>query len=351
MAYEILHVDREGRIIDELPCSACGHSLRGQSAGAACPGCGETIALSTLGRAVCRVDERGLLDESLRCSTCGYDLRGIDPAGACPECHVPVGQSLEGNLLRYGDPRWTKKVADGLVLYVIALVLAIVLGIGAALLRIFIQDAAVIALVTIVAQVVSGVFSIIALWWATAPDPDTPLTAQNRMGANIVRLCVVPAIVGGAAVGAASPFATSQQGQLIAMMFQVPVGLLNLAVAIGLLLHLGELARRVVDEKLASWARTILWLNVIGAVLGIGALIIIFSASLATGLPLPSPGQQPAGAMLGAGIASGAIGCLGILLTIIATIWIIVLLFKLRRYFTAASRAASARDAIATGRQ
>ncbi|MCC6906989.1 MAG: hypothetical protein IT430_03520 [Phycisphaerales bacterium] len=351
MAYETLHVDREGRIIDELPCSACGHSLRGQSAGAACPGCGETIALSTLGRAVCRVDERGLLDESLRCSTCGYDLRGIDPAGACPECHVPVGQSLEGNLLRYGDPRWTKKVADGLVLYVIALALAISLGVGAAALRFAIKDAAVIALVTVTTTVVSGVFTALALWWITAPDPDTPIPAQQRFGANLARLLVIPQVLATAGLGAFTAFTNPQQGQALAMLLQLPVMVLGALVGVGLLLHLRELARRVVDETLANWARTILWLTVIGTLAAMLGLGVMASTSLATGQPMPAPGQTPSGPML-IGLGAGAIGgCIGGLLNIIAMIWTIVLLFKLRAYFTAAARAASARDAIATSRQ
>ncbi len=346
VAYEPLHVDRDGHILEDIPCSGCNRSLKGAVASGWCPDCGETIALSVVGRAVCRLDDQGRLLESLRCSSCGYDLRGIDPASACPECHVPVGQSLEGNLLRYGDYHWIKKVGDGLLLYIVALAIAVALGIGAGVLRIFIKDPAVVSLVTMATSVISGLFMIVAIWWITAPDPHTPITAQQRRGANMARLLIIPQVIAAGALGVLGAFATSSQGQVLVMLFQVPIIILAVFVGVGLLMHMREMARRVVDDKLANWARTIIFLTIIGNGLLMLSMGAIAGTALVTGSPMPAPGQQPASGMLLASIAGGLGSCTGGLIGLIATIWMIVLIFKLRKYFTSAAKVAAQRDAV-----
>ena len=44
--------------------------------------------------------------EDIACRRCGYNLRGLGEGGQCPECGAPVTMSIQGDLLRYADPRW-----------------------------------------------------------------------------------------------------------------------------------------------------------------------------------------------------------------------------------------------------
>jgi len=345
VAYEPLQVDREGRILDDVPCSGCDHSLKGIVAGALCPDCGETIALSTLGRAVCRADSNGRIDEPVACTTCHHILRGIDPNGVCPECQMPVGPSLEANLLRYSNRHWVKKVADGLLLYVIALGLSVLLGIiGAILMRVLQTNPALVAIIMITISVVSGAFLTLALWWVTSPDPDTPITAQKRLGANLARYSIIPQFICSAGVGALAQVTAGSQNQVLVGLLQIPVGILGMIVAIGMLLHFRQLALRVIDEKLAQWARTILGLNVGGTILAMIGLSVIYGAALLNGGAMPTAGgPPPSGPMLVGMIVGGAAGCVGGLISLTATIWMIVLIFKLRGYFAPAAKAAAER--------
>ncbi len=48
------------------------------------------------------------------CASCGYDLTGLDRDALCPECAHPVAMSLQGDLLRFHEPRWLAKVTFGL---------------------------------------------------------------------------------------------------------------------------------------------------------------------------------------------------------------------------------------------
>jgi len=130
MAHLPLPVDLTGRILDDVPCSACDKSLKGENFAGCCPNCGSVIALSLVGWAVAHVDSQGRIDEPLTCTTCGSALSGVEATGVCPRCRSPVGPTLETNLLRYANPRWVKGVSDGLMLYFIAMVLNLLLTLG-----------------------------------------------------------------------------------------------------------------------------------------------------------------------------------------------------------------------------
>ena len=54
-------------------------------------------------------DEAGRIAEDLPCLRCGYNLRGLGSEAACPECASAVGQSIQGDLLRFCDPVWRNK--------------------------------------------------------------------------------------------------------------------------------------------------------------------------------------------------------------------------------------------------
>jgi hypothetical protein len=59
------------------------------------------------------LDEQGRVDEDADCCTCAYNLRGLAWDAACPECGTAVAESVGGHLLRYSDPEWISRLADG----------------------------------------------------------------------------------------------------------------------------------------------------------------------------------------------------------------------------------------------
>jgi len=54
------------------------------------------------------------IDHHAPCLRCGYDLASLPLEGVCPECALPVSRSVSGDLLRFADPRWSRRVHRGL---------------------------------------------------------------------------------------------------------------------------------------------------------------------------------------------------------------------------------------------
>lgn len=53
----------------------------------------------------------------LPCRRCSYNLRGLRREGDCPECGTPIALSLQGDLLRFADPSWLRRVRLGALLF------------------------------------------------------------------------------------------------------------------------------------------------------------------------------------------------------------------------------------------
>jgi hypothetical protein len=63
------------------------------------------------------------VDRDVACRKCGYNLRGLTTDGRCPECGTAVGFSLQGDLLRFCDPRWVETLRRGAGAFVAAVVI------------------------------------------------------------------------------------------------------------------------------------------------------------------------------------------------------------------------------------
>lgn len=55
------------------------------------------------------------------CIHCGYNLRGLAPGGLCPECGCAIDESLRGDLLRFANLDWLRRVRWGLSFALIAI--------------------------------------------------------------------------------------------------------------------------------------------------------------------------------------------------------------------------------------
>ncbi len=90
-ANQHLQLDAEGRFAHDMSCRSCGYNLKGIRPGDGCPECGADLA----------------------CRCCGYSLRGIRPEGGCPECGINKDRMLYGNLLRFSDTKWLRRISRG----------------------------------------------------------------------------------------------------------------------------------------------------------------------------------------------------------------------------------------------
>src|SRR5688500_6889706 len=84
------------------------------------------------------VDASGVVAADVPCRRCSYNVRGLSVYGRCPECGTPVGVSVHGDLLRFSDPRWLQRLAQGATLLFWGIILAIAVGIVAGMLEQFV---------------------------------------------------------------------------------------------------------------------------------------------------------------------------------------------------------------------
>ena len=64
-------------------------------------------------RHVPMVGEDGTVAGDFPCHHCGYDLTTLGVNDKCPECGTVVRASVRGNVLKYSDPAWLRRVATG----------------------------------------------------------------------------------------------------------------------------------------------------------------------------------------------------------------------------------------------
>lgn len=231
------------------------------------------------------VDATGAISSDVQCRRCGYNLRGLHHEGRCPECGTPVGRSLLGDLLKFSDPAWVKKVANGLNLIVIGAIFGILLGciLGG-------SSAATGAnpdpILQIGVQLLAGVVGFIGTWMITSRDPSGLGEDKEVNARKIVRFTLIVGLFS-IPLGFAHDLI---QDRNIVLMIALVGGLLGLVSLVGewyKFVYYEQLARRIPDELTARRARTVRWGFVI--CLGSGMVGGAFAAFASAAAP-KSPG-------------------------------------------------------------
>jgi hypothetical protein len=241
------------------------------------------------------------------CRKCGYNLRGLTMQGRCPECGMPVGISIQGDLLRFSNPRWLETLRRGVNLILAGIAIMVLLIIISILLQIARVNAGQVQALGGFLGLGSAALLIAGGWLLTTPDPSG--IGEDRYGTSrkIIRIALI--------VGLASNLLNLSQ-----TVIHDPTLLLALAVLGGLaglvglvgqfaqLQYLSKLAQRIPDPPLSDRARFLMWAIGIsyGVLLLIGIVVAIFATNAFSRGSAATAG--PPGAVIGVGCIAGILG-------------------------------------------
>ena len=323
----------------DAPCVGCGYNLRGLFHEGHCPECRRPVRDSAPPPASVQiqVDEQGRLAEDAPCHKCGYNLRGLPLDGRCPECDTAVGRSVSGNWLRFCDPQWVQRLANGAAWLIWSIAIGMVLGLAAGIAGRLTGQPAFTQIIVLGSAAIAS----IAYWIATTPDPGSRRGDPGVRSRDVARSSQLIAFVA-AGLGALLQFFGTYR---IALAGQGVAGLGSLAgmvAYIALFVYARQLALRIPNEKLARGTRTVMWGVVVtqSAALGVTGLSAILvwtvarpaaqaAATGAAGGPVNTSGP-----MLALFIPVAVLGCGAVIASIVFSIWTIVLLGRYRRHFT-----------------
>lgn len=205
------------------------------------------------------------ISHDVPCHRCAYNLRGLPRDGRCPECGAPVSVSLQGDLLRFADPAWLKKLLLGAKLPYYALytffIAMLVAQLSSGILRSLLgrPDVGAIPAVGItVSFCLGGGVLLCGLWLISAPNPANPERENWHAPRRVLR---VAALVTGLGLGPAVllPLLGSTGATWLLVMLTVsPIGLVGQVGAWAMCRYMAQLADRVPDAFTRSKAQTYL---------------------------------------------------------------------------------------------
>jgi len=207
------------------------------------------------------LDRDGRVRIDLACLKCGYNLRTLAVDGLCPECALPVERSIRGDLLKYADPRWVRRLALSAELLFIAaiapLVVAPMVGLAIALSDPWPQTGDLLFAVAGVGGMVAGVAVLAGFLGITTREPRISLRPEGVSARRVCRYSLLALAVLVVISVAPSLFSGAWSwwtSRLCAMASLVTaLGVLPLS----FLQHLASLLRRVPAEDLAGTARAV----------------------------------------------------------------------------------------------
>ncbi|MCA9256279.1 MAG: hypothetical protein KDA33_11615 [Phycisphaerales bacterium] len=269
----------------------------------------------------------GLVVIDLSCRRCGYNLRTLAEAGRCPECGSPVGLSTRGNFLQFADPDWVARVAKGLRVVFMMIIIGVIVGIAGGCLGAVTPLAPALASLGVIVGRVYGV------WLMTEPDPSGIGEEKNVSARKVVRVSTLVEVGASAVQVGVMALALGFGGVLVVLVLAAGVisGIAQIVAFFARYSYFAIIAGRIPDQQLVDRAFMLRKGIVISVLIG---LIGVAFAAAASGAP-GSGGDifTLIGAVIGlpAGLAFIVFG-----------IWTIVYIYRMQQAVTHESEAASA---------
>lgn len=292
--------------------------------------------LNASGAATLPLDATGRIRDDIACIKCEYNLRGSDPLSTCPECGTPASHSAHAGLLRYSDPRWVSELARGLLMILIALVVAILASIANALIAAAAGDDKQIIRVVFWIAIIPTMVSFTGYWLLTRPEPDHAGKPADPTSRRIVRWAQLGVLIA-AVIGAlcADIFMEDKFG-IAARGYGLVNQALTCTAYIGTLAYLQILAGRLPDGRLLARTRSVkLGICVLtGFVVTFSLLQFVLPTLL--GNRRGSPDAVFGFILVGLGVAL-------VVLALYFGIWSLILLLRFRSRFAKAAAQAAGR--------
>jgi tetratricopeptide (TPR) repeat protein len=197
----------------------------------------------------------------------------------CPECATPLARSLHGNLLRYADIAWLRKIRLGVrvmlwnlliyVLLIAAIVLSKMWGWPGIL-----RDALVLA---------AAAMNLWATLLVTAQEPRISVVEDTTTLRRAIRACAITMFVGAVCSKAGTVFdigfALEVCGAVLAIV--------GIVAYFGEFIYLRRFAKRIPDNKLAQSTTAVMWGFVVAyAAIVLSGLIAVILVLTAAGGPI-----------------------------------------------------------------
>ncbi len=238
------------------------------------------------------LDGEGCIAEDLGCLACGYNLRGLQPTGRCPECGIAIGRSAYGDLLRFCEPTWVNRLAEGMDWIYRSIILSFFLGLPLGLLAVLLsflfgrnQD----QFVQPAGAMILGLLLVVGFWRVTEPEPGCIQREERVCPRRLVRWTAVAAC----SVSVLDvPFA--YYPGLCAGVVELVSSVLLLFNVLAVLTYARQMATRIPDLSLARQTRVVTWGT------SVGLLAVVFfrlSCVLRLMRGAGSPGLRPPGGL------------------------------------------------------
>ncbi|MFQ5494677.1 MAG: hypothetical protein ACE5EX_04785 [Phycisphaerae bacterium] len=254
------------------------------------------------------------LEIDLTCTQCGYNLRGLTHDRKCPECGTPVGQSLQGNLLRFADPTWLASLRRGSRLMLWFIVSAVIGGCTFNTMGV----ASAPHGIGLIVSLIGPALLLAAIVLVTTPEPSISTADHTRRLGTFVRVSALVQLLGRVGL-----FQTWLVDFVPMGLTQATTILAGAAAHLGLLIHIRRLTPRIPDSSLAKRTTVVIWGYV--SLLGLIALV----AALLSWAPSSTGGAVPGG-------GTAALGGFGALAFLMLGVLYVSLIVRYHRAFKTA---------------
>lgn len=192
------------------------------------------------------------------CIHCGYNLRGLTPGGMCPECGNPIAESLRGDLLRYANSKWLRRVQWGLAIAIFSVGIDIVLQFSAGWLSsLYGPNRVVFSLIWFVRALIAFA----AAMFITAREPRTSFQSSGVSLRQMIRT-----LAGVQTILPTINHFTPEFPSLFWLFGFVTAMLIYIVKFVAELVFLRRLARRVPNKSLERSTTLLVWLAILASV-------------------------------------------------------------------------------------